>query len=94
MSWKKLPAWLKGAIVSEIILIILFAVSFICDYTLGQNCFGAWCESGCFFPIFHINWIAFHTGVYNWWAMVLTGIAIHFIVGALIGFIVGKIKKK
>ena len=96
MNWKKLPCWLKGGIIASGIEVILFVVemnlsvqSEIAYYFANVNSFPA-------IPlIFILSFIPIPFEPYFLIAYAfLVYIISYFIIGALIGLVVSKIKSK
>jgi hypothetical protein len=108
MRWKDWPSWLKGGIVLDLIVIIifllyrfiwvplftdnllillLFAPGFLIIYKfIPPGCLDI--MPGSLTPVCTVEWNVLIT------ILVITNIIAYFIIGAIIGFIYGKIKFK
>jgi len=91
-----MKSWLKGGLIGLIILLIIVLIDFSAGCKFGRNI-----GEGCgillmlaSFPLFSLTKNLFSAG-YSWYfgTIMLTGI-LYFIIGAIIGFIIGKIKEK
>lgn len=89
MGWKNLPYWLRGGIIAIIIFIILVVITSISDRQ-GTSHPGA-----LIIPLLPGLALTNHT-LYRSDLLIngFISLIIYFIIGALIGFIIGKIKNK
>jgi len=85
MEWKEKPAWLKGGIIGGVIGVVSIILFLLVPTSLGLASFaqgiGALIRS-LFGPV---------NGI---WASIIINLIGYFIIGAIIGWIVGKIKSK
>jgi O-antigen/teichoic acid export membrane protein len=95
MSWKNMPYWLRGGIIGAwtgvILGIILLIFSFICDFA------SRYCPEKFWDILKNIFLLplAYIPGVLSSLSLMLIFLGIEFfIAGALIGLIIGKIKRK
>ena len=103
MTWKDLPAWLKGGIIGFGIIFGIFIINLLLDaFVYGR------------LPPFHGEWSMFYfviasfpligiarmldnpplTGISAAWVYALIVFVVYFVIGSLIGGIVGKIRSK
>lgn len=98
MGWKKLPSWLKGGIILSVLYLIisLILIKYPCStgYLRGQ-CLGL----GILFLVLSspglgiLNLLSIEYSENLYLAIIFT-FSIYFIIGAIIGWIIGKIKSR
>ena len=92
MNWKNRPYWVKGGVIAYLLLVIVYMVlmafyaRWLCEYNdMGNiNCSTAQVWGTAFLPFSYIPFLG----------MTLVAILIVFLIGALIGIVVAKVKKK
>ena len=87
MCWKKLPTWLKGGIIVGIIPLIIYLIFLIFIDSIDEGTYIITCAT-----IFFCEIISYKRDTF-----VFTGIfavIVWFIIGAIIGLIVSKIKQR
>ncbi|MEI6731272.1 MAG: hypothetical protein WCK90_01185 [archaeon] len=102
MSWKDLPNWLKGGIIVTLIGLIIFLLSSVCYQTKcrepAQGCQDYFNYAFCSYSNKIIVTVDFSINpLINSFAPIIAfigTIAIYFIIGAIIGWILGKFKSK
>ena len=103
MGWKKWPSWLKGGVIGVIIILVLsFIIGIFLmingDTHIIRSLFFSFLLPGAIF-IGVINFIRFgyetpDSSFLDYLFIVVISIALYFILGALIGWIVGKIRNR
>ena len=93
MGWKNLSYWLKGGIIGIIVLIILLIIGFILDLTI-QSSFFPYTLMMIFIPLIPFVLIIEAFGIGFEDVIFFITLPAYFIIGAVIGWIVGKIKSK
>ena len=83
MGWEKLPYWLKGGLIGGIISIILLIIFL----SITKVCIDP--SPGCVPMITQLNLIQLNT-----YLIFICSIIIGFLIGAFVGFIIKKLKKK
>lgn len=100
MSWKDLSYWLKGGIIASIICVLFFLVSFCFYISANTNPLNEAIWAFFFFFLstyptyFLLMGIIAKTRTFEILLIFVAGIINLFIIGALIGWIVGKVKEK
>ncbi len=85
MGWKKWPSWVKGGVIGVIFYIILFIITFASCFETG---IGGLCKN----KIFEL--LVSPGSVIQLPFNILFDSIIYFLLGALIGWLVGKFRKK
>ena len=92
MNWKNLSYWLRGGIISFILFLILLILSFISPRSDMGNIFH-WVLLGLGLPAYILaRFIPLGFGPFSSFFVLI--IPYSFVIGAIIGWIVGKIKSK
>lgn len=100
MGWKDWSYWLKGGIVSLLIVLILFIVAGVINIISPGGEWGGWSIVLGFLyfaslPLYWIFGIQRPEGIIYWIInFIVLPIIFYFIIGAIIGFIIGKIKNR
>ncbi len=99
MGWKNLPYWLKGGILGAVISVIFF-IPLVLEGMIVRLRFPKWFEF--VFGMLHLPAVYIGLGIigatskYEIWFFYLLGffvdLLIYFLIGAFIGWIIGKIK--
>ena len=101
-GWKEWPYWLKGGVIITIIGLILFFVGILFIYLdlFFNPCHGDVCASGfltsigiLFFSVFAWPMMLAQNQDILIWTLIISILQL-FIIGAIIGFIYGKIKSR
>jgi len=99
MDWKKLPYWLKGVIIAEIILLIQFFGLYLCGFLVNSMACLFFVPSMFIYNIIGLESLDYELGlifsqslrpIIAWFTLFV----MHFVVGAFIGWIIGRIKSK
>jgi len=91
MGWKELPAWIKGGIILGVLDIILVLYVIISSHPLDAQLLALGIVQ---FPsLFLFSWLG-QNYTQNIYIISLGGILTWFLIGAIIGWIVGKIRNK
>jgi len=94
--WKRLPTWLKGGIIGSITLVLLYPFFFISNI-FPDSLFLNICQA-IYFPGLLVAYLIYPTNPFGptpilWHFFAIPFVILQgFIIGALIGWIVGKIK--
>ncbi len=84
-----MKAWLKGGLIALGILILQVTISFICAAIMAPRC--SECAIVCVIPLVPNMYFSSIFHILGW-QLILIEILIYFVIGAIIGFIIGKIK--
>ncbi len=91
MGWKDLDSWLKGGIIGIIVYILATLVFWIIGLIIGAGAFFAIPSLPSLF-VFNFEASAGQSSNLFW--VIIISILVYFLIGALIGWIVGKIKSR
>jgi hypothetical protein len=96
MGWKEWPTWLKGGVIGLILSVLFLIGLIICaSSSLGSGSYGC---INFIFPLFFGAFMASILNIQNkfvgYFVIGFTNLIIYFLIGALIGWIVGKIKNR
>lgn len=103
MAWKDLPAWLKGGIIGLGIILSVFVINLLLDAFVYSRWPPFTKEWGMFYffiaslPLMGLARILDNpplTGLTSAWVYSLIVFIFYFLIGAVIGWIVGKIKRQ
>jgi hypothetical protein len=97
MGWKKLPYWLKGGLIGMFFIIIIFIIGELSGYILYNkwviipilNLFFVPSVIILFQPLYDTN-----SGLVMGASILLISLILYFIIGAIVGFIINKLKRK
>ena len=98
MGFKELSAWLKGGVIGIIIFFVLVIPLLICAFSCSsEGCIGCLIFSlplifGSIFSWFDI--INIENDILGYIVIAIINIPLYFLIGALIGWIVGKIRNR
>ena len=86
MGWRDLPTWLKGGIIFVLIVIVIDVVDYLILPLISRALFPLQIAN---YPLY-LFWQLSESGTIN----LILHLSLYFVVGAIIGWIVGKIKSK
>ena len=91
MGWNKLPTWVKGGIILAILDLILVLFAIISSHPFDAQIIALGMVQFPFYLLLGLFDFSFTQNIYT---LAFGGLLVWFIIGSIIGWIVGKIKNR